>query len=139
MRFLLPGIAVGAWWYFAGTAVTAYHLAEEGVVVTGEVIRTDRFGQTENHTVRFTTSDGRLIETNTVPATCEVKDPGATVEIRYVASDPYTIQDTCDAPRHRMSVGAALAAIGTTALSVQAWRLWFRYRKEGRLPPQYPV
>ncbi|MFD1374562.1 DUF3592 domain-containing protein [Actinoplanes sichuanensis] len=137
MRFWLPAIAVGVWWFFASTAVSAYHLAKEGVVVSGVVTEVDRFSRTENNTVRFTTTDGRQIETTIAPKTCELKDPGATIQIRYVSSDPHNAQDTCDQARHDMSVGAGLGALGLTALSAQTWRLWLRHRKTGQLPPAY--
>jgi len=137
MRFWLPVIAVIAWWYFAGTAISAYHLAQEGEVVPGEVTKTDKFSRTETITVKFTTSDGRQIETTVAPRTCRVKEPGTKLEVRYVRSDPYTAQDTCDPARHRTSWVAFLVAVGVTALSAQAWRLWLRHRKAGHLPPEY--
>ena len=139
MRFFLPLIALGAWWYFASTAVTAYHLAKEGVVVAGTVIDNDKFRREESITVRFATSEGRQIRTTIAPKTCEVKEPGDAVEVRYLPSDPYTAQDTCDPARHRTSWGAFLGALGLTALSAQAWRLWVRHRKTGQLPPEYSV
>jgi uncharacterized protein DUF3592 len=140
LRFLLPVIALGAWWYFAGTAVTAYRLAQDGVVVRGESVRTEQIRhRSSTLTVKFTTADGRQIQTNTVPRSCAVKPPGETVEIRYLPSDPYTVQDTCDPPRHRASTAAALGGLALTALSVQAWRLWLRHRKTGELPPEYRI
>jgi hypothetical protein len=139
MRFWVPVIALGAWGFFATTAVSAYRLANEGEVVSALVTEVDRFSRTDNNTVRFTTADGRQVETTIAPKTCELKEPGATIQVRYVASDPTNAQDTCDQARHDMSVGAALAALALTALSVQAWRLWRRHRRAGQLPPEYPV
>jgi hypothetical protein len=139
MRFWLPVIALGAWGILASTAVSAYHLSTEGVVTSAVVTEVDRFSRTDNNTVRFTTADGRQIETTIAPKTCELKEPGSAIQVRYVASDPHNAQDTCDQPRHDMSVGAALAALATTALSVQAWRLWRRHRRTGQLPSEYPV
>ncbi|MEU8660979.1 hypothetical protein [Actinoplanes philippinensis] len=139
MRFWLPVIAIGAWTWFGHTAVSAYHLAKEGVVVPAAVTDVERWGCTHTNKVQFTTVDGRRIETSIAPLTCDLKDPGAQVQIRYVASDPYNAQDTCDQPRHDMSVGGALTGLALTALSVQAWRLWLRHRRTGQLPPEYPM
>lgn len=83
------------------------------------VTEVDRFSRTENNTVRFATADDRQIETTIAPKTCELKDPGATIRIRYVSSDPYNAQDTCDQARHDMSVGAGLGALGLTAVGGQ--------------------
>jgi len=140
LRFLLPPIAVAAWWYFAGTAVSAYQVATEGVVVPGEITATDTGRRTDYMTLRFTTSDGRRVETTVAaPKSCDLKRPGDTIKVRYLPSDPYTAQDTCDPARHHTSWVALLGALATTALSAQAWRLWLRHRKAGKLPPEYPV
>ncbi|MDI6104082.1 DUF3592 domain-containing protein [Actinoplanes sp. NEAU-A12] len=132
MRFCLPLMALVAWWYFAGTAEPAYHLTKEGVVVSGEVTRTETFTRTDYMIVRFTTSEGRQVETSVAPKNCGLKQPGDTIKVRYLPSDPHTTQDACDSAHHYMSVGALLAALGLTAISVQAWRLWWRYRKVGQ-------
>jgi hypothetical protein len=140
MRFLLPVIALAVWGYFATTAVSAYRLANEGEVVSGAVTGVERYGRTHTNTVQFTTVDGRQIETTIAPKTCELKEPGATIRIRYLASDPYNnAQDTCDQARNELSIGAALGGLALTALSVQAWRLWRRHRGSGQLPPEYRI
>jgi hypothetical protein len=137
MRFWLPLIALIAWWYFAITVGPAYHLAKEGVVVSGEVTQRNTSRRTDYNTVRFTTPDGRPVETTVAPKTCGLKHPGDPVEVRYLPSDPYTAQDACDSARNRVSWGGLLLAVATTALSGQAWRLWLRHRKTGQLPAAY--
>jgi hypothetical protein len=137
MRFWSPLIALIAWWYFAITVGPAYHLAKEGVVVSGEVTKRDTSRRTDYITVRFTTSAGRQVETTTAPKTCGLKHPGDPVKVRYVPADPYTAQDACDSARNRVSWGGLLLALAITAVSVQTWRLWLRHRKAGQLPPAY--
>lgn len=139
MRFLLPPVALFAWWYFAGTAVSAYHLAKEGVVASGEVTETETKGRTHSVTLRFTTSDGRQVETWVVPESCGLKQPGDTIKVRYLPSDPHTAQDACDSVRNRLSWGAFVVAVLTSALSAQVWRLWLRHRKSGQLPAEYQI
>ncbi len=139
MRFLLPPVALLAWWYFAGTAVSAYHFAREGAIVSGEVTETETRGRTHSMTLIFTTSDGKQVETTVVPKRCGLKQPGDTIKVRYLPSDPHTAQDACDSTRHRLSWGAFAVAAVTSALSVQVWRLWLRHRKSGHLPPEYQV
>jgi hypothetical protein len=139
MRFWLPPIALIAWWYFAGTAVSAYHFAKESVVVSGEVTEIDRGRRADYMTLRFTTSDGRQVETTVAPKNCGLSRPGDTIKVRYLPSDPYTAQDACDSARNRLSWGAFLVAAVTSALGVQVWRLWLRHRKSGHLPAEYQV
>jgi hypothetical protein len=139
LRFLLPPVALFAWWYFAGTAVSAYHLAREGEVVSGEVTEAETRGRTHTMTIRFTTSDGRQAETKVAPESCGLKQPGATIKIRYLPSDPDTAQDACDSARHQLSWGAFAVAAMVSALSAQVWRLWLRHRKSGYLPAEYQV
>jgi hypothetical protein len=136
MRFLLPPIALIAWGYFATTALSAYHFRNEGVVVSGEVTRTESARRADYMVVRFTTSDGTPVETTVVPKSCEVKQPGESVKVRYLPSDPETAQDSCDVVHSRLSWPALLMAIATTAISVQAWRLWRRHRRTGHIPPE---
>lgn len=140
MRFLLPPIALIAWWYFAGTAVSAYHIAQEGVVVSGEVTEVDTGRRTDYMTLKFTTSDGRQVETTiAAPKSCGLSEPGDTIKVRYLPSDPHTAQNACDSARNRLSWPAFLVAAATTALTVQVWRLWLRHRKSGQLPAEYQI
>jgi hypothetical protein len=140
MRFLLPPIALIGWWYFAGTAVSAYHFAKEGVVVSGEVTETHTGRRTDYMTLRFTTSDARQVETTVAaPKSCGPSDPGDTIKVRYLPSDPHTAQNACDSARHRLSWGALLWAAATSALSAQVWRLWLRHRRSGQLPAEYQI
>lgn len=140
MRFLLPPIALIAWWYFAGTAVSAYHVAKEGVIVSGEVTETETGRRTDYMTLRFTTSDGRQVETTVAaPKSCGMGRAGDTIKVRYLPSDPHAAQDACDSARHRLSWVAFLVAAAMSALSVQVWRLWLRHRKSGHLPAEYRI
>ena len=139
MRFLLPPIALIGWWYFAGSAVSAYEFAKEGVVVSGEVTETDMGRRADYMALRFTTSDGRQVETTVAPKSCGLSERGDTIKVRYLPSDPHTAQDACDSARNRLSWTAFLVAAATSALSVQVWRLWLRHRKSGHLPADYQI
>ena len=140
MRFVLPPIALIASWYFAGTAVSAYHFAKESVVVSGEVTGTETGRRTDYMTLTFTTSDGRQVETTVAaPKSCAQNQTGDRIKIRYLPSDPHTAQDACDSARTRVSWAAFLVAVAFSALSAQVWRLWLRHRKSGHLPAEYQL
>ncbi|HEX8630290.1 MAG TPA: DUF3592 domain-containing protein [Catenuloplanes sp.] len=122
-------IALVAWWYFGATAVEAYHFATAGVVVSGQV-SDKRGGRMVEYTdVRFTTADGRQVETTAAPKWCEAKEPGDPVKVRYLPRDPHMVQDTCDPPAAQASVLALLVAAGSTAASGLVWRGWWQVRR----------
>jgi hypothetical protein len=64
---------------------------------------------------------------------------GDTIKVRYLPSDPRVAQDACDSARNRLSWVAFLVAAAMSALSVQAWRLWWRHRRSGQLPSEYQL
>jgi hypothetical protein len=137
MRFWVPPIALLAWLYFGVSAGSAYELEKDGVVVSGEVIKTDTSRRTDYVIVRFTTAEGRQVETSVAPKTCGLKQPGDPIKVRYLPSDPTNVvQDACDPPHTDMSGTALLVAVVTTAASVLAWRLWRRHRKAGHVPAE---
>ena len=132
----MPVVAIVAWLYFWSLLVVAYDLEKEGVVASGEVIRMTTH-RTKSMIVSFTTADGERVEADIRPKSCDLKQPGDPIQIRYLPESPTDTQDACDTPRSHFGgqgIIALLVGVVFTGGSGWGWRMWWRHRKAGYIP-----